>query len=301
VIPHLKTFVDTLSTRQLAELLAVSEATVKRWADAEIIRCFRTPGGHRKFRVEDVTAFLRQYNYATPSGLGPPFNEAQPRSETAAPSALVLTEQRTRLRNWLLGGDVEAVLSDLSPQRLSGKSLAELFDLVIAPCLEDIGERWHRGVLTTAQEHIASATLIEVLARLRPLIEVRQPSRGRAILACAPEEQHDLALRMIALITQSAGYSSTFIGARTPVVDLASLIAAESPQVLVLSASEVTPQETLTHSFSTLVPICRAAKTTWLVGGKGFDALTPPDGVLCVKNLRELLEHLSELPPNSNA
>jgi excisionase family DNA binding protein len=287
--------VDTLSTRQLAELLAVSEATVKRWADAEIIRCFRTPGGHRKFRVEDVTAFLRQYNYATPSGLGPPFNEAPPRTEGVTTNTSLLADQRSRLRAWLLSGDVEALLADLTPQRLSGRSLAELFDLVIAPAFEDIGDRWHRGVLTTAQEHIATATLIEVLARLRPLIETRHPPKGRVVLACAPEDQHDLALRVIALIAQSAGFTSTFIGARTPIVDLASLVAAEAPQVLVLSASEVTPQETLQHTFTTLAPICRAARTHWIIGGKGVEPLTPPEGVITVKNLRELQERLAEL------
>ena len=47
--------IDVLSTRQVAQLLGVGEATVKRWADAGEIDCFRTPGGHRKFRLRDVT------------------------------------------------------------------------------------------------------------------------------------------------------------------------------------------------------------------------------------------------------
>ena len=54
---------DVLSTRQVAQLLGVGEATVKRWADAREIDCFRTPGGHRKFRLRDVTAFVQQRNY----------------------------------------------------------------------------------------------------------------------------------------------------------------------------------------------------------------------------------------------
>ena len=54
---------DVLSTRQVAQLLGVGEATVKRWADAGEIDCFRTPGGHRKFRLRDVTAFVQRRNY----------------------------------------------------------------------------------------------------------------------------------------------------------------------------------------------------------------------------------------------
>ena len=54
---------DVLSTRQVAQLLGVGEATVKRWADAGEIDCFRTPGGHRKFRLRDVTAFVHKRHY----------------------------------------------------------------------------------------------------------------------------------------------------------------------------------------------------------------------------------------------
>src|SRR3954463_15169712 len=60
---------DVLSTRQVATLLGVGEATVKRWADAGEIECFRTPGGHRKFRLRDVTAFVQRRQYETPGVL----------------------------------------------------------------------------------------------------------------------------------------------------------------------------------------------------------------------------------------
>jgi len=47
-----------LNTGHVSELLGVSEATVKRWADAGRIPSNRTVGHHRKFRPEDVATFL---------------------------------------------------------------------------------------------------------------------------------------------------------------------------------------------------------------------------------------------------
>jgi excisionase family DNA binding protein len=38
------------------EILGVNESTVRRWADAGQIRCFRTPGGHRRFAESDLVA-----------------------------------------------------------------------------------------------------------------------------------------------------------------------------------------------------------------------------------------------------
>jgi excisionase family DNA binding protein len=38
------------------EILGVNESTVRRWADAGQVRCFRTPGGHRRFAEADLVA-----------------------------------------------------------------------------------------------------------------------------------------------------------------------------------------------------------------------------------------------------
>ena len=48
---------------ELARLLHVDESTVKRWADRGLIRCYRTPGGHRKFTSQQIRDFIRQYRY----------------------------------------------------------------------------------------------------------------------------------------------------------------------------------------------------------------------------------------------
>ena len=41
------------------EILGVNESTVRRWADSGEIRCFRTPGGHRRFAEEDLLNLIR--------------------------------------------------------------------------------------------------------------------------------------------------------------------------------------------------------------------------------------------------
>src|SRR5438309_11425946 len=86
--PTVKT--DVLSTRQVAQLLGVGEATVKRWADAGEIDCFRTPGGHRKFRLRDVTAFVQKRHYEV-SGTLPA--QLTPEEETAGPEAVAAVEK----------------------------------------------------------------------------------------------------------------------------------------------------------------------------------------------------------------
>lgn len=49
---------DVLSTTEAALVLHVHETTVKKWADAGHLPCWRTPGGQRRFRRADVEALM---------------------------------------------------------------------------------------------------------------------------------------------------------------------------------------------------------------------------------------------------
>lgn len=51
------------STRELADLCSVNEWTIKRWADSGRLTCIKTPGGHRKFKMQDVVIFLQQHGF----------------------------------------------------------------------------------------------------------------------------------------------------------------------------------------------------------------------------------------------
>lgn len=48
-----------LSTSQAARELGVSLGTVRRWADMGYLPSFRTPGGQRRFSVDQIDGFVR--------------------------------------------------------------------------------------------------------------------------------------------------------------------------------------------------------------------------------------------------
>jgi excisionase family DNA binding protein len=47
-----------LTASQAARHLGVSISTVRRWSDAGHLNGYRTPGGQRRFSVEQLDAFL---------------------------------------------------------------------------------------------------------------------------------------------------------------------------------------------------------------------------------------------------
>ena len=47
-----------LTTSEAAEHLGVSLSTIRRWSDLGYLRGYRTPGGQRRFSVEQLDEFL---------------------------------------------------------------------------------------------------------------------------------------------------------------------------------------------------------------------------------------------------
>lgn len=58
-----------LTSREVADLVEVSASTVLGWIDQGLLRCHRTPGGHRRIARDDLASFLRSHAMPMPRGL----------------------------------------------------------------------------------------------------------------------------------------------------------------------------------------------------------------------------------------
>jgi excisionase family DNA binding protein len=58
-----------LSTFAIADMLHVDPGSVANWVDQRLLKAHRTPGGHRRIRVEDLIAFLRDHQMPIPAAL----------------------------------------------------------------------------------------------------------------------------------------------------------------------------------------------------------------------------------------
>jgi excisionase family DNA binding protein len=53
---------QSFSTSEVAKYCHVTADTIRKWAEAGRIHVFKTPGGHRRIRREDLIQFLRENN-----------------------------------------------------------------------------------------------------------------------------------------------------------------------------------------------------------------------------------------------
>ena len=228
-----------------AELSGVRVELIRAWERRYgVLNPQRTPAGYRVYTDRDV-ALLKRLKKLTDEGVA--ISEAakllpQLRAELSSePGAATVTGNGhgQNLETWLeaalaaaeaydqarVSAVVDEVLSALPPLRA--------FDDVLAPLQREVGERWHAGQLTVAQEHLVTQV---VRARLVSLLHAA-PNGGRkhAVLACFPDEEHELGLLGVALRLRHSGFRVTLLGQRMPAVDLGRAVAELRPDLVGLS------------------------------------------------------------------
>lgn len=147
-----------------------------------------------------------------------------------------------------------------------------LYRDVLSRILADTGEAWHRGETAIWEEHLASATVRTIVEIVYPGVlkakaEVA-PSGRTVLLACPPEEAHDLGLRMVADRFDMAGWSTYFLGPDTPVKEVAAAARALGVDAIVMSSSTHFHRLAVRHAVDALKK--ELPDTDIWVGGPAF-------------------------------
>ncbi len=285
-----------LSTADVARLFCVTETTVKRWADEGTLRCQKTPGGHRKFQIRNVVAFAEENNFEPIGALSLP---GQPETGEALQVAILKRDFTVLVRTFVDKAlspdrtDLYRFLSYLYGHRIA---LWEIYDLVLKPGMEVIGDRWSAGLIGIGQEHMASYETLDALAKLQNEILIKAPTGDSAILACLGEELHEIGLRCTASLFEAEGWRTQYLGARTPADAILSAVRDFHPLVIGISVTRVHEKEELAHQLHTIAESARAYGGKMIIGGMGVPAdlhgAAWHDGV--IHSGRELLTFIEE-------
>jgi len=107
---------------------------------------------------------------------------------------------------------------------------------LLQPLLVEVGDRWHAGELSVAEEHYVSSF---VRGKLFSLLEAYQApdSRGPLVFtACAPDEWHEVGILIVSIFLARRGYAVRYLGPNLPLEGLAAIVARHHPAVVALSA-----------------------------------------------------------------
>ena len=260
-----------LTSREAARLLGVSEASVKRWADAGLLPVLKTVGGHRRFRPADVAAFRRTgLTRARTTANGDDASHARRHKPHAHGRAKIDDNVRATLFDALVAGQDEAAAALIVNLYLHGHTVAGVADKALCPALRQLGDRWHAGLLTVAQEHVATGTALAALAALRVSLAAVEPRRLVALCCSVEEDFHEVPIHLAALVVEAEGWEAITLGASTPFYALAEAVLRFTPRVVCVAATMLTRLDRAAREYGEFRAAADEIGAAVVLGGAGF-------------------------------
>jgi methanogenic corrinoid protein MtbC1 len=227
---------------ELSRRLGVSTDLLRKWERRyAVLKPGRTIGNQRLYSHLDearARVMLRHVRDGVPAAQAAELAIATRFRIASGASSETTTDQLAVAR-----GEMQAALERYD-ETTAEQALEKLFASaapatvirdVFLPYLHEIGDRWADGHLTVAQEHFASAFIHSRLIAL-----ARGWDRGlgpRALLACAPGEQHTIGLIAYGIALHELGWRITYLGADTPIPMVTDAAASVQPRLTTVTAA----------------------------------------------------------------
>ena len=249
-----------LTTRHVARLLNVSEATVKRWADDGVLTSEKTVGGHRRFGIESIAQLRRDRNLQ---------GEAAPVTRIVKKKAKPLPSADDFLRLILAGDELEAG-AFLVDAYLAHHSLDSIFEITVTQAMHEVGELWLKGSVTVADEHLATRVVLTALQKLRGVVVPHEPNGLNAICCTIEGDLHEVAGHLVTFILESKGWNVINLGANTPLFSLQEMVSRQRPQLVRISARAIADFDRAVAEFAHLRRVANRLDAKIVLGGEAF-------------------------------
>ena len=260
------TDIKGFTTIEVARLCRVSDATIKRWEEAGLLKSERTNGGHRRFRVEEVARFQREQRLGLKQSHG---------DESVAKTTNRAQDRKNRsdstLLQSLIEGSEEAATNIFITAHLKGKPLTEIIDRLICPAMREIGDSWHRGKISVSQEHLATRTVLSAVYKLRSALTVPEMKNGLAICCAMEGDLHELPTLLAQIAIENEGLEVVNFGASTPLYCLTDEVTRHSPNFVCISATIINDLERLTRDYKEFREKTAKLEVPVVLGGGVFE------------------------------
>lgn len=267
-----------ISPRELADAIGVSESSIKRWVDNDVVKATKTAGGHRRISISEAVRFLRerQISLVNPSAIG--MNDVESLVEISSSNE---SDKSELLYEYLREGQAEAARGLLVSMYLGGRSIAQIVDSSVTGAMSRLGELWFEDDCGIFWEHRATEITISSISRLRMIIPPRGGGAPVAVGGAPAGDPYILPSLCAATVLESQGVNAVNLGPDTPIHSLELASNALKARLVWVSVSVLDDPDQLQQELSSLASLLEEASIPIIVGGSQSDRLALPDTNLC--------------------
>lgn len=279
----------TLSPKDLASAIGVSESSIKRWADDGLLRFARTAGGHRRIAREEAIRFIRAQRLpladATPLGLPEIATASLAGQGPAGETVDQLFELFDR-------GDSVRARGLMLAAYIQGASVAEICDHLMAPAMSRLGQMWQHTERGIHVEHRATDACILTLNQIRSFLPEAQVDMPVAVGGAPDDDIYLVPSLAAATVLSAEGINAINLGANTPLRSLQAAVNEYEPTLVWLSIS-VPPSQpgSFAEELDRLDANLGERRVKLIIGGRCARQirLTPPHHAFITSTMSELV------------
>ncbi|HLH79456.1 MAG TPA: metalloregulator ArsR/SmtB family transcription factor [Chthonomonas sp.] len=242
---------------------------------------------------------LRMHEIAassTPALQTPVPNSSPDASAMNASSPEQVASWRQTLLDALLRGDESTAVILINSMLAQGVAMPFIYEEIFQFCLQAIGEMYQQGLTDEAHEHLASAIVERLMARIAQFYTPIALVGCRAVLGCVAGNWHQLGLRMIADGLHALGWETLFLGANVPTPSFVEIVRSAKPNLVVVSVAMQEQWEEAQRLLQHLKELRQHHSFLIAVGGHYIDdhpeRVPHEEGFLTAPTLSRFLEYI---------
>lgn len=198
----------------------------------------------------------------------------------------------------LLNGKKQVCLEIVNDLLEHDTDIKDLYIGLLQDALYKVGKLWEHNKISVAKEHLATSITEFILNTIYPKIFSSEHIGKKAIVACLPNEFHQIGAKMVADIFELNAWDGYFLGSNVPSSDLMKMVNDVKPDLVGISMS-------LYFNISELVRVLNELNNSFpyqkiIVGGQGFiiggkDFISSFPNVTYIPDIFVLEQHIKKI------
>lgn len=270
----------------VADRTGLSQDVLRVWERRYgVVQPRRGPGGQRLYTNDDIER-LQLLHQATRAGRS---ISQVAKLTTAALTQLVAEDDAARERQspptpgtteasdlilvaLTLARSLDAIALDAELRRAASRMGTALFiETLAAPLLRRVGDEWHAGRLTPAQEHLVSSTVHDIVVEVMRSF-ANQSGASKLLVTTPAGERHVIGAALVGAAAAVDGWNVLYLGADLPAEEIAHAARTAAVRAVAVSVVYAEPRKSMLAELRAL----RASlppTMPLIVGGAGANAL----------------------------
>ena len=165
-------------------------------------------------------------------------------------------------------GDIKAAVEQTQIALDAGGNVQDIIDKGLIAAMDDVGERFSKGLLFVPQMLRAAKTMQECMKLLEPLLKEGDiTSKGKVLIGTVKGDLHDIGKNLVSMMMEGAGFTISDLGVDVSPDKFVQKALEVEPDIVAMSALLSTTMPSMPQTIEALQKAGIRGKVKVMIGG----------------------------------